>query len=161
MLRFINSLLKRVIHAWLFTYYYDIKIIEGGREPVRAYKNDAGYDLFVSKSINIKPNSLKNVPTGVAVKGQSHNAWIMLTGRSSTLIRHGIIVDTGIIDGDYTGELFIKVYNTQKEEISLYPNMRIGQIIVIPHTKIKFKYVEEFKTKRNERGNKGFGSSGI
>ncbi len=159
-MKVLNHWFKRMVHGWLFTYEYEIQLMSMGKIPIKAYKNDAGYDLFISRSVTIPPKQFVNVATGIAIKNKSHCAWIMLTGRSSALHKHGIMVDVGIIDGDYTGELFIKAYNTSKEVIHLYPNMRIGQIIVMPHTSIKWNLVNKLEVKSCERGNRGFGSSG-
>ena len=153
--------LKKIIHKWLFTYTFDLQVIGGGKPPIRVYKNDAGYDLTVLSSINIPAGEMINVPTGVRCKSTGVPAWLLLTGRSSTLIRHGLIVDDGIIDDGYTGELFIKVYNVTKKDVRLHPDMRIGQMVPMIHINCNFRYREKFKVKRGERGDKGFGSSGL
>jgi dUTP pyrophosphatase len=154
-----NKWLRRLVHRWLFTYQYDLVLMDGARVPCRAYRNDAGYDLYVSRSIKIPVGQMINVSTGVVCRANGVPAWIFLTGRSSTLIRHGLIVDNGIIDADYIGELFIKIYNPSKKVVYLTPGMRIGQMIVMPHTSIKFKYVEKIKV--SGRGRQGFGSTGM
>ena len=162
MLKIINNVIKKIIHKWFFTYDFDIKLLEGGKNaPMRTYKKDAGYDLVVNKSVKIPVGEMVNVPTGVACKSYGVPAWIFLTGRSSTLLRHGIVVDNGIIDDGFTGELFVKVFNITKKVVWLRPDMRIGQMIVIPHTNCKFSFINEFRIKKHERGNNGFGSTGI
>lgn len=155
----ISRLIRRLVHKWLFTYDYDLQILEGGQCPTQPYKNDAGYDLYVSKSTTIKPGQTTNVPTGVACKNRIP-AWIWLTGRSSTLVRHGLIIDDGIIDGDYVGELFMKVYNPGDKEFHVYPGMRIGQIIVMPKTYVRFNKKDQLRVRPGERGHNGFGHSG-
>lgn len=155
----VNKFIKKVIHKWLFSYEYDLQILEGGRIPTQPYKNDAGYDLYVAKNTVIKAKQMTNVSTGVACKN-TIPAWILLTGRSSTLIRYGLIVDDGIIDGDYTGELFIKVYNPGNKDFIIYPGMRIGQIIVIPKTFIRFRMKGVLRVRPGERGFHGLGHSG-
>lgn len=160
MFRLLNNGLKKMIHRWLFSYEYDLKILEGGRKPLKTYKNDAGYDLYISRGVVIPAGQVVNVNTGVACKGSGVNAWIFLTARSSTLHRHGLLVDNAVIDGDYVGELSMVVFNPTKEDIYLHPGMRLGQIIVIPHTTIKFNNVEKLKIRKGERGDSGFGSTG-
>ena len=75
--------------------------------------------------------------------------------------RWGLLVKDAVIDGDYVGELYMYVHNLTNEDVYLPPHIRIGQIIVIPHTTINFnqKNVLSFK-KTNSRGVQGFGSSG-
>ena len=156
------TFLKKLLHRWFFTYKFDlVYLCEGSKMPYKKYKNDAGYDLFISRSTKICVGEMVNVPTGIAIKSYGVPAWVYLTGRSSTLIRHGLIIDNGIIDDGYTGELCIKIYNPTKEDITLYPGMRVGQIIIMPLISAKFRMVERFKIKNHERGGKGFGSTGI
>ena len=159
MIRLINNFFKMLFLRWLFTYDYDIHLMEGGKSPIRIYKRDAGYDLYVSKSVKIPPRGKIQVPTGVAMRSKIP-AWILLTNRSSTLARHGIIIDNGIIDGDYIGELFISAYNSTGETVHIPPDTRIAQIIVLPHTSIKFNMTDYFSRKRDARNENGFGSSG-
>lgn len=154
-----NNFLKRVISTWLNSYEYDFAILENGKKPIRAYKNDAGYDLFISKAVKIPAGKIVNVPTGIACKSR-RPAWIMLTGRSSTLIKYGLMVNDAVIDGDFTGELFVKVFNTTKKEVFLPPNVRIAQIIVLPHTIMNIHFVHRLPSSKHIRGGRGFGSSG-
>jgi deoxyuridine 5'-triphosphate nucleotidohydrolase len=159
MIKIINNWIKMLVHSWLFSYDYDICIQEGGKLPLRTYKRDAGYDLFVSKSVTVSPGEGANVSVGVSVRSRIP-AWILLTNRSSTLMRYGLIVDSGVIDGDYIGELYIKVFNPTKKDIHIPPDTRIAQIIIMPHTSIIPHYVSHLPIKKGARNTKGFGSSG-
>lgn len=156
----IKNFIKDILCKFLFSYDYDIVIDENACQPTRAYQNDAGYDLYTNKSFSIKPNEMCNISTGIAVKSK-RSAWFLMTSRSSTLPKYGIMVEDGVIDGDYTGELFIKVYNTTKSVVVLPPHTRIAQIIVLPHTIVKFHQVGKLDVRDNKRGTKGFGSSGV
>jgi len=159
MIKFINNKIKEAIKSYLFSYDYDLVLLEGGRMPTRAYKNDAGYDLYVTRAVTIPAGKIVNIPTGVACKSK-RPAWIMLTGRSSTLVKYGLMVNDAVIDGDYTGELSMKVYNTTKAPVHIPPHARLGQIIVLPHTQVKFSFKDKLHVKKGGRGTRGFGSSG-
>jgi deoxyuridine 5'-triphosphate nucleotidohydrolase len=151
--------LKKKILAWLFTYQYDIHIGPFGKIPVRAYQNDAGYDLFISKSIVVPAGKGIEIPTEIYCRSKIP-AWIMLTSRSSTMDRWGVLVKDAVIDSEYTGELYIYVHNLTKKDVHLPIGIRIGQIIVIPHTTIKFNVVDKDRLINSTRGSRGFGSSG-
>ena len=155
------NLIRKFLHWVLFTYDMDVMIMEGGRQPTRAYTKDAGYDLYVSKATKVPPHTYVNVPTGVAIKSNGVPLWLWLASRSSTMMSHGLLVDTAIIDDGYTGELFMKVYNLTDKVVHLPPGARIGQVVPMVHAQCRFRNVEQFKVKRGERGGKGFGSSGI
>lgn len=158
MLNRFNNFLKKKIHEWLFTYHYEIICDKNGKIPRRVYHDDAGYDLYISESVIIAPFDKKDISTGIFCNS-AIPAWMFLTGRSSTLMKYGLVVDNGIIDGGYTGELFIKIINTKNEEVYLKKGTRIGQIIIIPHTSIKFFSVGKFSSEKI-RGYNGFGSTG-
>lgn len=156
----INNFIKKIIHKWLFTYKYYLICDTYAKAPLRAYKNDAGYDLFVLGSVLLPSGKVTNVSTGIYCKSCGVPAWIFLTGRSSTFLKHNLMVNDGIIDGDFTGELYINVFNPTDEDIWLYPGMRIGQMIVMPHTSINFVLSDKLEVKDGERGLRGFGSTG-
>ena len=153
------NFLRKMVQKWLFLYDYDIVIGEFARTPIRAYKNDAGFDLFVSGAIRIAPNARVNIHTNISMKSKIP-AWIWLTGRSSTLFKFNLIIIDGIIDGDFTGELFIKAYNPTGKEIYIPQGERIAQIIVIPHTSIRFKRVPAVVGREGLRNWRGLGSTG-
>ena len=159
MIKWFNNFLKALVSKWLFSFEYDIILTDNGRKPTRAYHNDAGYDLYVSQAVKIPAGKIVNIPTGVSCKSK-RSAWLLLTGRSSTLVKYGLLVNDAIIDGDYTGELFVKVYNTTKESVYLPPHTRIAQIIVLPHAVVNFNFKDKLPVRKNGRGNRGFGSSG-
>lgn len=153
--------LRKALHKFLFTYDVHIMLHDGGRHPTRAYPNDAGYDLYVSKSMSIPPKKYVNVPTGVSIKSTGQPLWLWLASRSSTMMSHGLLVDSAIIDDGYTGELFMKVYNLTEKTVHLPPGARIGQVVPMVHAQCRFTNTDKFHVKKGERGGKGFGSSGI
>ena len=56
---------------------------------------------------------------------------------------------------------FVMVYqkNESNKDFEINPGDRIAQMIIVPVVQAKFKIVENFK--ESERGEKGFGSSGL
>ena len=152
--------IRNRINKFLFSYEFEILLMDkDAKVPLRAYKYDAGYDLYVSRTTEIKAGEMVNVPTGVAIKSK-RPVWFLLIGRSSTLLKHQLIVDIAVIDHEYTGELYAKVLNVGKETKVLSPNMRVAQIVPMHHSYGIFKKVAEF-TGDTVRGDKGFGSSGV
>lgn len=63
------------------------------------------YFLFPSKRVKI--------PTGICINGgENSKTWYRINGRSGLATNHGIIPIGGIIDADYTGEVFVTLLNT-------------------------------------------------
>ena len=125
--------------------------------PTRAYTGDAGWDLYVSESVDILPGQFADVPCGVGV-ALPEDTWGMLTGRSSTLRNRGLLVHQGVIDQGYRGPLFAGVFNLGSDVAVVEAGARIAQLIVVPMHVHRVEYVDRLRP--GERGSAGFGSSG-
>lgn len=155
---------------WLSTFDYRIeqrrqtlpvrRLTKQAQMPTRAYSDDAGLDLYTSETVVIRPGQFADVPTGVAVEMESHH-WAMLTGRSSTLRSRGLLVQTGIIDPGYRGELYAGVFNVGRAIAKIDPGERIAQLIVLGNQTQTLEPVEVQRLREHPRGSKGFGSSGV
>lgn len=77
----------------------------------------------------------------------------LLLGRSSSALK-GLRVHPGIIDPDYTGVVKIMV-ESPKGIFPISPGDRIAQLLVLPSMHGKFQAVPR------ERGERGFGSTGV
>lgn len=136
-----------------------VALTEEAQKPTRAYRDDAGYDLYVSETVTAPPHRFVDVHTQVAVE-LPKDTWALLTGRSSTTRDRGLLVNQGIIDPGYRGELYIGVWNLTDQEVTIERGDRIGQLIVIQNrTATTNLYLTDQLTK-HPRGEKGFGSSG-
>lgn len=127
--------------------------------PTRTHDDDAGYDLYVSELVVIGPGEFLDIPTGIAMQLPA-GAWGMLTGRSSTLRKRGLLVNQGIIDTGYRGELFAGVWNLTLGQAVVQRGERLAQIIVMPNATIDTYVVEVNMLAESSRGIQGFGSSG-
>lgn len=127
--------------------------------PRRGYRDDAGFDLFVTEDTIIKPGEFVDIPCGVAVQFPD-GVWGMITGRSSTLRDRGLLVAQGIIDHGYTGPLFAGVQNLTDRDVIVYAGDRVAQLILFPQVTetVGVAVVPELGV--TERGARGFGSTG-
>lgn len=126
--------------------------------PTRGYADDAGLDLFVAHSVRIEPGHFVDVPTGVKVDIPPGH-WAMITGRSSTLRKHDLLVTTGVIDAGWTGELFAGVKNVGPSPVSLSAGDRVAQLILLP-APVTGMEPEWGRVPMKDRGTNGFGSTG-
>lgn len=126
------------------------------RAPSRSYDKDCGYDLYVSSSVTCTPFTYTDVPHNIKVQ-LPPDTWGWLIARSSTLRDKGLIVQGGVIDGGFRGELFTQVYNPTADEITINYNDRISQLILMPLITPATIAVDELDP--TDRGGKGFGSS--
>ena len=108
--------------------YVAFKLGKGAKKPYKKYLGDAGWDLYVSRPCDIQPGETVDVHTDLQIDMPS-KTYARITGRSSTLRKHGLLVYEGIIDNGYTGEMFVCVHNMGKEVFHVEPGMRLAQII--------------------------------
>ena len=81
--------------------------------------------------------------------------------RSGLAIKHGLTVVNapGTIDSDYRGELKVLIVNHGLESVAIDRGDRIAQLLIAPVTRASF--VESESLTHSERGEGGFGSTGV
>ncbi len=121
-------------------------------------KGDLGYDIEVSEGVIIKPGVPTRIGTNLSVEMPR---WMgaSLVPRSSTIMKHGLLLVTGTIDPGYRGEIGIVAINVTNEDVRLYAGMRIAQLIPVRQRKYAIEEVENLG--ETLRGTSGFGSTGI
>lgn len=130
----------------------------GGRLPTRGYEDDAGLDLYVSEGFVVEPGEFVDVPTSVSGQLPAGH-WGLLTGRSSTLRHHSLMVVQGVIDTGYRGELFVGVINFGHTQQRVEAGTRLAQLILIEVPQ-GVQPVQVNQLDRSSRGDAGFGSTG-
>lgn len=131
-----------------------------GQVPTRGHSDDAGLDVYITEDVWINPGKAVDVKTDIAVQ-IPQGFWVMLVGRSSTLRKRGLLVNTGIIDEGYRGELFVNVLNTGDQSVHLLPGERLAQMIVLPNVSAMMDFHVVQSLDPHLRGTKGFGSTGL
>jgi dUTP pyrophosphatase len=135
---------------------------EGLPLPDYATAGAAGADLCaaVEDDLVLEPGGRVAVPTGLVVEipmdfeGQ-------VRPRSGLAIRDGLTVVNapGTIDSDYRGELKVLMVNLGSEPATIIRGERIAQLVIAPVTRAIF--VESAELSPSERGDGGFGSTGV
>lgn len=131
-----------------------------GLVPTKAYADDAGFDLYCDAEMVIEPSTFVDVPLGVAIK-VPEGTWGLLTARSSTLRKHGLMVAQGVIDCGYTGPLFAGVWNMTNKPVKIEHGMRLVQYILMTNASLGVEAQMVYELPKTERGASGFGSSGV
>lgn len=129
-----------------------------------AKDGDAGIDLqaFVEESIIIRPNECVLISTGVQVNMDTNTMAALILPRSGLGHKKGLIMGngTGVIDSGYQGVMQISAWNRSEVDIVVNPMERIAQVVFVPINRITPVIVDSFSTV-TERGDTGFGSSGV
>ena len=116
------------------------KIYEEYKLPIRDSKATAGYDLFLINDIEIKPNEIIKIPTGLKAYFEEDEVLLIFV-RSSMGFKYNIrlVNQVGIIDADYynnkdnEGHIFIKIQNEGNETVKLKAGEAIAQGIFIKY----------------------------
>ena len=131
--------------------------------PTYGSPGSAGLDLCacITKKVELNPNTVELVPTGIAIFLENKNFAGLILPRSGLGHKQGLVLGNliGLIDSDYQGELMISCWNRGTEKIVINPLARIAQLVVVPIKRVSFEVVHEFK--KNQRGASGFGSTGL
>ncbi|MEI4473173.1 dUTP diphosphatase [Frigidibacter sp. MR17.24] len=104
------------------------------------------------------------VSSGVALSFDDVSLAGLVLPRSGLGHRKGLVMGngTGLIDPDYTGEIFVSAWNRNPpgaDPIEIQPGERIAQMVFVPVVRPSFTVVDRF-SRSTERGAGGFGSTG-
>lgn len=136
--------------------YNDAKI------PTRGSKDAAGYDLYArlgEPELTIQPHTTAKVSAGFAMtvpKGFAGFVFARSGMATKKALRPANAV--GVVDSDYTGEVFVPLHNDSDEPQTIKNEDRIAQLIIMPFQVIDWIPVDELSI--TARGAGGFGSTG-
>lgn len=133
------------------------KLNEDSRINEPAKSGDAGYDVFASESISLKPQERYNMPLGIALEFPE-DYFCQVNQKSGLSQKFGIDTIGNVIDSGYRGEIHAIVVNTSNEIINIEKGQKIAQLVFIPFVKSNIEFVNELT--ETERGSDGFGSTG-
>lgn len=137
-----------------------VKISQDAHVPQKAHPDDAGFDLYASEDVTLKPHGYGFVPTGICIE-LPQNTEGQVRPRSGLAAKHGVTVlnSPGTIDAGYRGEVKVILINHGEEAFEITKGMRIAQLMVKPIFDSEFVEVEALDD--TDRGTGGFGSSGV
>ena len=129
--------------------------------PTRMRPGDAAADLASSSDVTVPPGGRALVPTGFAVAIPPGWCGLILP-RSGLALTNGLTVlnAPGLIDSGYRGELQVILHNSGTEAVEVARGQRIAQLLVVEAPAVTFEVVDELPPGPDDRGDRGFGSSG-
>jgi len=121
----------------------------------------AGFDLAASGDLEIAPNTIALIPTGLVI-GVPDGHFLGIFARSSTPLKRGLMVanGVGVIDPDYCGpadEVKIQVLNFTGDVVRVRKGDRIAQGLFLPVVRADWR---ETDTDLREGSRGGFGATG-
>lgn len=135
---------------------------QGAVLPLYKTEGAAGADVcaFLKEPVTIEPGKIAMLPTGLFFEIPLGYE-IQVRPRSGLAAKNGITVlnTPGTIDSDYRGELKVILINLGSQAFTVNNGDRIAQIILSPVTIADFRLTDSLSD--TERGEKGFGSTGL
>ena len=128
------------------------------RYPTKSHVTDAGYDLFSTEDVSLKPFQRKVVKTGIKLSIPT-GFYGRIAPRSGLAVKNGVDVLAGVIDSGYNGEIGVVLINADKfESVNLPKSSRIAQLIFEKCEDMNFETVLSLDVSERDAG--GFGSTG-
>lgn len=137
------------------------KLSELAKTPTRGSEYAAGYDLYAATSevTDIAPHSTVKIPTDIAME-IPRRTFGAIFARSGLASKKGLRPANcvGVVDADYRGNIIVALHNDTDEMMSIEPQERIAQLVIVPFMEVEFTDVDNLDD--TTRGSHGFGSTG-
>lgn len=119
----------------------------------------SGLDVISVEDMDIRPNEVKAIDTGLILSFLDPDYEIQVRPRSGNTLKRLFTVSNspGTIDADYRGQIKVLIHLIGPEKITIKKGDKIAQLVVCPIVRVKVDWDEIVAT---ERGGAGFGSTG-
>lgn len=149
------------------------RLTETARLPEKAFPTEAGFDVFADEDVTIHNGETVAISTGIALEIPD-GYYGRLKARSGLTLNSTLRVQEGTIDSSYRGE--VKVIAETKahehctpefdygataiaDDFVIKKGMKLAQLIIQPVP--QFEIVEADELSESNRGENGFGSTGV
>ena len=130
--------------------------------PDFATLGSAGMDLraAIESTLEILPHRRVRVPCGFSME-LPQGLEGQIRSRSGLAFKQGLLVlnAPGTVDSDYRGEVCVLLANMSEKAATIQRGERIAQMVIAPYIRVEWEVVE--KVGDSDRGEKGFGSTGV
>jgi dUTP pyrophosphatase len=131
--------------------------------PIRAHKDDAGFDLRARTNglITIEPHKTRLIKTGVFIELKP--GWeAQIRPRSGMALDADITVlnAPGTIDAGYRNEIGVILHNSGTWPVHIGHGNKIAQMVIKELPFVFLEKSESIDSEATERGQDGFGSTG-
>lgn len=126
--------------------------------PTRAHKKDAGLDLYSTEEKIILPGESEIFDTGVHGELPLDTYGHMIA-KSGLAFKYDVVCIGYCVDEGYIGSIKVKLHNLGKKPYMVRKGQKIVQLVIIRCEKPELELVDRLE--ETERGENGFGSSGL
>jgi dUTP pyrophosphatase len=132
--------------------------------PTASTQGSAGMDVASRVQVVVPAKEWVTIPTGIAMEIPG-DCYARIAPRSGLAFHHGLMINAGVIDSDYRGEVKVIMYNPGSTAYHIAAGDKIAQLIFerIYAPSSLFVVVsdgtESSALSSSERGGQGFGST--
>lgn len=136
------------------------RLNENAKVPTKGSQHAAGYDLYSTETVSIRPHETALIGTGWAMEFPI-GYFGAIYARSGLATKEGLRPANcvGVIDSDYRGEVKVALHNDTNTLKTVTVGDRIAQLIIMDYF-----FVSDFEEVNvlsdTSRGEGGFGSTG-
>ncbi len=136
------------------------RLSENAKVPTKGSQHAAGYDLYSTETVSIRPHETALIGTGWAMEFPI-GYFGAIYARSGLATKEGLRPANcvGVIDSDYRGEVKVALHNDTNTLKTITAGDRIAQLIIMDYF-----FVSDFEEVNvlsdTSRGEGGFGSTG-
>ena len=141
------------------------RLTEDAKIPKYGSQYAAGMDVCSNVDVEVAPNNRRLIGTGICVQWRgldAENYYLRVAPRSGLSVKSSIDIGAGVIDYDYTGEIFVCFINNSSDTYKIQKGDKIAQLILtrIERVDAFSEDEEDWNIIQTERGVGGFGSTG-
>lgn len=139
------------------------KVSNDAIEPSYNYPSDSGFDLYSTEDVKISGFGRFLVSTGIKLD-IPEGYEVQVRSKSGLAMNHGLMVlnSPGTVDQGYNGEIKVILFNTNPSTVEIRKGQKIAQAVLCPVVCGRWvNLISVEKINEKERGENGFGSTGI
>lgn len=140
-----------------------IKLAPGGKMPKKCNEFASGFDCYAHIIPGIIDHDVirhgENKLISLGFSMEIPEGFEAVIRPRSGLAKQGIVATLGTIDCDYRGVVSVNLFNHSWKSLTVRDGERICQMVIQMIPKVQMFEVEALS--ETERGDKGFGSSGV
>lgn len=125
--------------------------------PEKSHLPDVGLDIFLPEDIHLEPLETKTIGLGLAVAIPEGFAGLLVP--RSSVAQRGLIIQTSIIDPDYTSEIHLIITNCSNHQQHADRGQRLCSLVMFNALNAYIETTDILIS--TTRGGQGLGSTGL
>ena len=109
--------------------FWAVKLHKDAVIPTEGTPGSAGYDLYALTDVTLKKGHITKVPLGLKL-GYPDGCYGQLKVRSGHALNRQMVVDAGVLDPDYEGEVILLCSTRSDDEQTIPKGKALAQLVL-------------------------------